>query len=175
MILYFKIDFYYIHNNQLIFTMNDHKLNTSWTIYIHNIHDKDWSLESYKKVFTIRTIEDFWVFFSNFTRFREFNFYIMRGNIKPVYEDKLNINGGSYSYIVQGKEVRETLIHVLMKMIGETLINVNHHRQITGVSLVPKRGTSILKIWISNKKKLMELNINDISGLTSQRFQSHKL
>ena len=161
------------HNNHD--NKRDHKLNTSWTIYVHNIHDKDWTLESYKKVFTINSIEDFWVFFNNFTRFQEFNFYMMREDIMPVYEDKANVNGGSYSYIISGKAVKETFIHVLMKMIGELLVNTDNHREITGVSLVPKRGTSILKVWLANKENPLELNLSDIKDLRSGRFQIHRM
>ena len=100
---------------------------------------------------------------------------MMRGDIKPVYEDEANVGGYSYSYIVSGRDVNETFIHVLMKMIGETLVDTENHKSVTGISLVPKRGTSCLKVWLANKEKPLELNVNEIRTLQRGRFQEHKL
>jgi hypothetical protein len=155
-------------------TLKTHKLNTEWTIYIHDIRENDWSLESYKKVFVIKTIEDFWLFFDNFYNFRYYLFFFMRGNIKPVYEDPENLKGGSWSYSINGRDVNETFIYVLSKVIGETLLNMSGNNMITGLSLVPKKGFSILKVWLKYKNKPFEVNIRDIPTLNNGRFKGHK-
>ena len=153
---------------------NDH-LNTHWTIHIHNTSETDWTLESYKKVFVIRKITDFWTFFNNFTDFQKFNFYIMRGDIKPVYEDKNNTNGYSYSYIIPGRKVNQTFIHVLAEMMCEKLVDIKDYNEVCGVSLVPKpNGISIFKIWMRNKTNVKELKIKD-DNLINGRYQEHKL
>jgi len=153
---------------------NQQVLNTKWTIYVHNVMDRDWSMASYKKVYTIETIEDFWIFFANFHDFQKFQFFMMRGDIMPTYEDEANKNGGSYSYMIKGREVNKTFIHVLAKMIGEQLVEAKDFDEIKGISLVPKKGISILKIWLKNKENPLELNTNDIQGLQNGRFQAHK-
>jgi len=153
---------------------NQQVLNTKWTIYVHNVMDRDWSMASYKKVYTIETIEDFWIFFANFHDFQKFQFFMMRGDIMPTYEDEANKNGGSYSYMIKGREVNKTFVHTAAKMIGEQLVEAKDFDEIKGLSVVPKKGISILKIWLKNKENPLELNTNDIQGLQNGRFQAHK-
>jgi translation initiation factor 4E len=148
------------------------KLNSKWIIYVHDINDRDWSLQSYKKCYVIKTIIDFWVFFNNIKNYNKFQFFIMRDNIKPVYEDPANVNGGSYSYRIYNKFVHDTFENILVRLIGEQLIEKNVEN-ITGVSLVPKGKNSILKIWLSNQKKV-PLNVTDLEHLNNGRFQNHR-
>ena len=136
--------------------------------------DRDWSMASYKKVYTVETIEDFWVFFGNFHDFQKFQFFMMRGDIMPTYEDEANKNGGSWSYMIPGRQVNESFVHTAAKMIGEQLVGVKDFNEIKGLSVVPKRGISILKVWLKNKKKPLELKVEEIKGLTNGRFQAHK-
>jgi len=150
-------------------------LNTHWTIYIHNISETDWTLESYKKVYVIKKITDFWTFFNNFSDFQKFNFYVMRGDIKPVYEDKNNTNGYSYSYIIPGRKVNQTFIHCLAEMMCEKLVDIKNYNEVCGVSLVPKpNGISIFKVWMRNKTNVLKLQIID-DNLINGRYQDHKL
>lgn len=149
-------------------------LNTPWTIYIHENFNKDWSLDSYKQVWKIHTILDFWTFFNNFRNLGGYQFFLMRGDTKPVYEDSVNKEGGSYSYIIPGQNVFNTSMFVMMKMIGETILDESEDfNNITGMSLVPKRTTSILKVWIKNKNHKVELKL-DNKNLKNVRYQDHK-
>ena len=149
-------------------------LNSEWKIYIHNLTEKDWSLDSYKYVFTIKTIEDFWTFFNNMKDFRKFNFYIMRGDIKPVYEDEENKNGYSYSYIIPGRKVTDTFIDISAKMVTENLLDEFNFNEVCGISLTPKlKGISILKVWLKNKDNVLQIN-TDNENLINGRFQLHK-
>ena len=34
-----------------------HELNDTWVLYAHLPHDTDWTLNSYKKILTIKTVE----------------------------------------------------------------------------------------------------------------------
>ena len=150
-------------------------LNTEWTIHIHNTSETDWTMESYKKVYVIKKISDFWTFFNNFTDLQKFNFYVMRGDIKPVYEDKNNTNGYSYSYIIPGRKVNDTFIHCLAEMMCEKLVDIKNYNEVCGVSLVPKpNGISIFKIWMRNKTNVLKLKITD-DNLINGRYQEHKL
>jgi hypothetical protein len=155
-------------------TKENDMLNTPWTIYIHNISETDWSLESYKKIFVIRKISDFWLFFNNYVDLQKFNFYVMRGNIKPIYEDKTNLNGYSYSYIIPGRKLNNTFIKVLSQMMCEKLVNIENWDEVCGVSLVPKtNGICIFKIWMKNKDNVLKLKVQD-ENLINGRVQDHK-
>lgn len=153
---------------------NNYYLNSPWKIYIHNLTEKDWSLDSYKFVYQIETISDFWTFFNQVKDFRKFNYYVMRGDIKPVYEDPENKNGYSYSYIIPGRKVTETFVDVLVKMLSENLVDEYNSYELCGISLTPKiKGISILKIWLKNKDNVLQLNLNN-ENLMNGRFQLHK-
>ena len=89
-------------------------------------------------------------------------------------EDVQNQNGASYSYIVPGRNVHQTFLDVLIKIIGETLVKTENYNEVTGVSLVPKRGSSCLKIWLRNRDNQVKLKVNDIHELKNGRFQIHK-
>ena len=149
-----------------------YNLNSQWKLYVHNLEEKDWSLESYKEIYTFKTIEDCWVFFNNYKNFRKFNFYIMRDNIKPVYEDPQNKNGYSYSYIIPGRKVTETFTDITVKMFSEMLLEDS--LEVCGLSLTPKQNSiGILKIWLRNKDKVYKLDtFND--NLINGRFQVHR-
>ena len=161
------------HNNNTVSNVKKHKLNSSWSIYIHDIFEKDWTLESYKKVYTIHTIEDFWLFVNNFNNFHKCLFFVMRDDIKPVYEDEHNKNGGSYSYKVNHHELRNTFLYTCASMLCEQLNKTDRTLEINGISLVPKKNNCILKIWTKTKHDPVKIYINH-KGLRNERFQPHK-
>lgn len=161
-------------NNHYKKRYNTDYLNSEWNLYIHNLTEKDWTLNSYKHVTRFQTIDDFWTFFNNYKNFRKFNFYMMRDNIKPVYEDRQNKNGYSYSYIIPGRKVTETFVDILVKMLSENLTDLKNTYEICGISLTPKlKGISILKIWLKNKNNVIQLK-TDNENLINGRFQVHK-
>jgi len=162
------------NNNNPMNKNHNNKLNTSWKLYIHNLTEKDWSLSSYKEVMKFNTIDDCWTFFNNFKDFKKFNFYIMRNNIKPVYEDPENKNGYSYSYIIPGRKLNDTFIDIVVKMFSENLLHNENTYELCGLSLTPKNNDiCILKIWLKNKNNVLKLNTNN-NNLINGRFQIHK-
>ena len=40
-------------------------LEDKWVLWYHSYTDKDWTINSYKQLYTIETIQDFWKLFSN--------------------------------------------------------------------------------------------------------------
>jgi len=163
-------------NNKHNYYNNKHFLQTFWCIYAHDKLDKDFSDNSYKKVFIINTIEDFWIFFNNVHDFTRHQFYIMRENIPPKYECTENIHGGSWSYLINNSEdIQGTLIQVIIRMIGETLVPENYYRHITGLYLMTKpTNGAILKIWVKNCDTHINLNLDNICTLCSKRFRKHQ-
>lgn len=134
-----------------------HYLNNRWTIWTHDLSNKDWSVESYTKVFDFNTIEDYWLFFKNYKNFTNKIFFIMRNNIKPVYEDKNNIKGGEFSFIVPKKNINECILKLTQKLCGETLVLKNQYN-INGIMISPKRNSLVnIKIWT---RKYEHININ---------------
>ena len=149
-------------------------LNTKWSIYAHDKKDTDWSDDSYKLVWVMKTIEDFWVFFSTVTDFTRHQFYIMRGDIPPKYECKENINGGSWSFLIKrNNAVKRSFEYTVAKLICEKLTDKHLWKQITGVYMTPRTDGAIVKVWITNKEKKVNIYLDEVPELTGKRFRAH--
>ena len=177
-----------VHNKQKPQTVHlpkynnsdQHFTNTIWNIWAHDKADTDFTNDSYKKCYTIKTFEDFWVFFNNVNDFSRHQFYIMRKNIAPIYEVPENIHGGACSFLITNiHKVQETLIKTCIRVISENLVPPKHYAQITGIYLNPTKNGANLKIWFSNFEWLQDnigcLVIDDIKTLTSKRISKHNI
>ena len=73
-----------------------------WTLYAHLPHDTDWSIDSYKVISTITSVEQAIAIYKNIPDKMSQNcmMFLMRNNIKPIWEDVNNRKGGSFSYKV---------------------------------------------------------------------------
>ena len=127
-------------------------LKYGWDLWYH--HEKDnWKLSGYKKIYSIKTIEDFWSFYNNWDKvggITNKHFFLMRENITPLWEDPENINGGCWSFKVheeQSNELWEDLSVYLM--CNELCPTVSD--EIVGLSIcLKKNNNTVIKIW--NKK-----------------------
>ena len=75
----------------------------------------------------------------------------MRDNIKPVWEDPENVDGGCWSYKITKRDAYRAWIELSTALIGETILNTNT-TEINGISISPKKGFCIIKIWNNNSK-----------------------
>ena len=75
----------------------------------------------------------------------------MKGNIKPMWEDESNREGGGFSFRVYNKHVEKVWKTLFFRLMGNTLTkNETVSDNITGISLSPKKSFCILKIWMKN-------------------------
>lgn len=152
-------------------TDEPHKLQDKWIIWGHELGNDDWSIESYKKLYEINTIEDFWIFFNNIRQFTDFMFFMMRGDILPIYEDKACTNGGFYSYVVPTAKLTNSLLLLLTRMIGETITDKETYDEIIGMSVSPKGSRSVIKIWNRNKNTKLNLYLKDTFFNDNYRYR----
>ena len=130
-----------------------HKLSNNWTIYAHLPHDTDWTLRSYKTIFTGNTLEEFIILTESLPDQLISNcmLFIMNDNIKPIWEDEHNKNGGCFSYKISNKHVSQTWRTFTYKLIGNTLLKSRKIKNnITGITISPKKNFCIIKIWFSD-------------------------
>tara|TARA_X000000950_G_C13871224_1_gene642967 strand:- start:1459 stop:2061 length:603 start_codon:yes stop_codon:yes gene_type:complete len=133
---------------------NKNKLNSIWNIWYH--HQKNnWKLDSYKKIYKIKTIESFWEFNNNIDLIGGINsqhYFMMRENISPIWEDIKNKNGGCWSIKIPMEKSYELWIKLSMYIIGETI--TDYEMLVNGISICPKNtSTSVVKIWIDDNNK----------------------
>ena len=145
-----------------------HKLNSSWKLFYHSPTLQDWTLPSYTEVAEFQTVEEFWMVFNKFPEkyFHMGMFFFMRGNIKPTWEDVSNRSGGCWSYKIPMKHIYEVWKDLSIRLVGESLSNTP--MLLNGLSISPKRGFCIIKIWGKDHKcsDFKTLQLNGIEHVT---------
>ena len=136
--------------------MTTHKLNDRWVLWFHNPVDNDWSIDSYRQICSINTIEEFWELMSylNGNHISNSMFFLMRKGIKPIWEDEFNENGGCWSFKISKRDVYKAWIELSIALLGEIItLDAKESCHINGISISPKKAFSIIKIWNRDSKK----------------------
>ena len=102
-----------------------HKLNNNWTLWLHLPQDIDWSIASYKKVLSFDTLEDGIGLIENINKelVEKCMLFIMKDNIKPIWEDPDNSKGGCLSYKINVEYVYEVWKKLSYYLIGGSLFD----------------------------------------------------
>tara|TARA_B100000401_G_scaffold326512_1_gene226644 strand:+ start:14762 stop:15238 length:477 start_codon:yes stop_codon:yes gene_type:complete len=153
-------------------------LEDNWTLYIHYSNDTNWDESSYKKVIEFSTVEELLCVYSLIKPdlYNNCMFFLMRNNIKPLWEDPQNENGGAFSFKVPMQTVDTIWKYLCYQCIGETLFNDEcPEKCINGVTLSPKKNFGILKIWTKDCVIQDSSQINLFDGLTKEgcMFRKH--
>lgn len=138
-----------------------HKLNSNWNLWYHDPQNCNWNLESYQKIYTFNTAENYWAL-HKFIKNDMLNlgmFFLMRDNITPMWEDENNIHGGCWSFKIIKKDAIKAWIQISVALVSESISKES--LTITGISISPKKGFCIIKIWNNDKNK------SDISYLSN--------
>lgn len=135
---------------------SDYKFNMKWYIWTHLSESLDWSPESYKHIYTIESMKNFWEFFGNLDKLDIFKhqFYIMRETSGPTWEHPSNRGGGICSLRLLKDKVIELVEQIAIFIINESLLENNS--EINGFSLSAKHTWGVIKIWNKSSE-------NDIS------------
>lgn len=139
-----------------------HKLNNTWTLWLHLPHDVDWSISSYKKVVTFDTLEDSIRLIENTNKelVEKCMLFVMKDNIKPIWEDSGNSKGGCLCYKIDENTVYEVWKKLNYYLIGGTLIdNEDIMENINGISISPKKNYCIIKFWLKDSAILKTQDI----------------
>jgi hypothetical protein len=126
----------------------------SWTLYFHSPEETKWTLNTFISLGEMKTWRDFWTVIEALKAesLADGMFFMMREPSPPLWESHQNIRGGCYSFRCQKKDASEIYInHMISSMIG-TLSN-NPENRINGISISPKRGFNIVKIWNKDAQK----------------------
>jgi len=172
------------------------KLDDSYTLWLHNVFDNDWSINGYKKVYSFNNLEEAISLIENIDNelVEKTMLFLMKNNIKPIWEDENNHNGGCFSYKINNTLIVDVWKNMIYRLIGNTINeDENIIKNITGLSISPKKTYCIIKIWISSIEKdiLNNLlfdnfiqqqikldqkdNLNDKEKIYNDPFNLHKL
>lgn len=158
-------------------------LNNTWVIWYHD-QKNDWSINGFKKLYEIKTIEDFWDIYQKLNNYVILKgmFFLMKKDIEPRWETKENINGGCWSYKINKNESFISWLYLSICLCGEQLIKNNNignenKNLVNGISISPKKNFCIIKIWNNDNLKtdnsILIDNINNIK-LSLCLYKAHK-
>ena len=126
-------------------------LRSRWQLWAHMPHETDWSMASYTPIMTITHVEEL-IALTHALPEKLVSccmLFFMRESIHPTWEDPNNCNGGCFSYKVSNNVVPETWKELWGILAGETL-DPELTSAITGMSVSPKKGFCVFKIWMKN-------------------------
>ena len=152
---------YVIHIFILKLKCYNYKFNNIWNIWIHDLNNNNWNIDSYKQIYKFTNFIEFWKLYNNFPNLNNHIFFLMKNNIKPIYEDINNKNGGFYSLKIYQNNAFNIWKNLSIDLI--TLNLENKYNIINGLSIIKKKYFFIIKIWISDKKykKIKYINLNN--------------
>ena len=114
-----------------------HRLNDEWVLWAHLPHDTNWSLTSYKHIYTFTCVEEVISVLEKLPNELVSNcmLFIMRKGINPVWEDPKNRGGGCFSYKVNNKSVYKDFTYSKNRFSEKKLLfsnlfekNLNDHQ-----------------------------------------------
>jgi len=119
----------------------------TWDIWYH--HTKDiWTIDGYKNIYSIKNGVDFWKLYNNWDAIDGLvgkHYFIMKNNIKPLWEDQMNINGGCWSFKINNNTVTELWEDLSILLVTNELIE---GCDVVGLSIsIKKNNTCVVKIW----------------------------
>jgi translation initiation factor 4E len=122
--------------------------NSTWSLWDHSSEEKKWTPSTYKQIHTILCWCDFWELFDTIgddTLLGGF-FFLMRDPIPPLWENKGNIRGGSYTIRVPRRDSADVFLrYSIASILGETMKNISNN--VVGISIAPKRAYNVISIW----------------------------
>ena len=147
-----------------------HKLENNWMMWIHYIYDNDWSINSYKQIYSFDTLEDL-IRLNNFLNnniLSNLMIFFMKDNIKPIWEDNNNKYGGSFSYKISNNLLENVWKKLVYSILCNTLTDDETIlKNINGISISPKKNYCIIKLWLANIENFKNTNIYDFINASS--------
>lgn len=125
----------------------------SWTLYFHEPEDKTWTPESYKRIQSVSSWEELGTVLHEMGPSRILNgmMFCMLGDISPLWENKSNIRGGSYCLKVS-RRVSTEIYQLYLAAAACGVVASDPSNAIVGVTMSPKKGFCIIKLWNANAK-----------------------
>lgn len=142
--------------------MELHPLENTWNLWFHKSSDNNWTFESYQRLASFNNLEDFSIVSNALDENHVENamLFLMREDIKPMWEAEENIKGGCISFKIYKKKIYPCWNQLCNFLVGESILVCQEDwEKVNGISISPKKTFSILKIWFNDK------NINETKFL----------
>lgn len=118
-----------------------------WTLYVHSTEEKKWKADTFKRIHMTGSWEELGAVLREMGPARVLNtmMFAMRGTRSPLWENKDNIGGGTYSFVISRRKAVEVYMLYLAAAATDTA-TVNPANKIVGVTMSPKKGHCVIKL-----------------------------
>ena len=134
-------------------SFSNFNLKHKWVLWFHKSNDDNWGVDSYEKILDLSSYHDVLFMLKQINNINCGMFFLMKENIKPIYEDPKNKNGGYWSMRITKKDSevfwKKIVYYLCIDQITDTPKN---ELLINGLSISPKVNNNIFKIWNSDYK-----------------------
>ena len=135
-------------------------MSINYTLYSHMANDVNWNIESYEVIKHITTLNELVSIIEYIPDELLTNcmFFFMKDNIKPMWEDEMNKNGGCISYKIPNNDCYKLWKDIIYSYVSSKITNSEN---INGLSISPKRNFCIIKIWLKVCDNIDTTTINN--------------
>lgn len=129
--------------------------NDTWRAYVHHPNDTDWTHASYKSVGMLSNVDDFWLMWNACEPvITGTMLFVMREGVFPTWDDAACIDGSIGSAIVPETRAPEVFRDIVQMAVGECIArSPGQWSDVNGVSVAPKKGFCVVKLWTSSTEK----------------------
>lgn len=134
------------------------ELNDMWKIYTHINSNNDWGIDSYDPIQEIKSVGDMWRFLNIMDNLNkdEYQYFVMRKDITPIWEDNKNKSGGICSIAIKNRYDHNyegnlgicAFIAICALVMNETFVTNN--TDINGLSFSIKSRNVLIKLWVAD-------------------------
>lgn len=138
-----------------------YELSNTYNIWYHHFKE-DWSINGYKHIYSINNGINFWKLYNNWDLIGGIlckQFFIMKNDVKPIWEDDSNKNGGCWSFKIFENQANELWEELSTLFVTDNLLK--NSDECVGLSICLKKNNyCVIKIWNTNSLNNSMKNIN---------------
>jgi len=143
-------------------------LDNKFTIWFHDANEPNFNIEKFYDICSFSNVNDYiisnQILRDNYKMLLNGMFFIMKNDIKPMWTDNENRDGGCISWKIEKYNSLDYWENLLMLFITDNLpVELNTYK-INGISINPKKNCNIIKLWLSKDIKGDILNKIDLTN-----------
>lgn len=127
------------------------ELDSPLVLWFHSVNNTKWDISSYKNISNMSNYIEFSTILRSIEHkiFPNSMLFIMNKGIEPTWEDPKNKVGGTWSFKIDDNRILDVWWNINNLFINNTLFKED--TIVNGLSVAPKKGYYILKIWSGEK------------------------